>query len=419
MTFLTKSEKTKLLTLLANQENAQYYKGLIENNLPKIHEKILTAKDIYYVPYAGALHIGLNKENTCTNAKCNNKTKYISFSKGFKEFCSSYCKETNTKISGRPKISPIDSNHILNKSIEFVDSPTKLFPWMKINHPEVHAFCLLNSKTNCTKYSKELYDLINGKHTGCKKCGNPVAFISLNCGYKNYCSNYCQGSCSLVQEKKKNTNIEARGVEFPQQCPKVKAKLVKNNLVKYGVSNVSGLKSVKKTRAATMVERYGSTNAMGNEELRYKASSRSGKSRGAFKEFKLGRRTVSVMGFEPQALNWILSNTNVTPSMLKVDTERLVPYFEYAFDRQTRHYYPDFYIPKLNKIIEVKAKYPILSPTSRQSWYVLRAKRQAVIDAGFDFELLVMREDGSRIELPENWYDLGQASVIKLLRKGR
>lgn len=314
--------------------------------------------------------------------------------------------------------------------------PTALESHIRTNNPQVHVHLKAAQKKYELKYANVLYLLLNGTvRTTCfnPTCNVETEWVGFDEGYRGYCSSKCSNSdpskkvkfvdtCLArfgcinpsqnveVQNKKIATNLKNNGVEFPQQSKEVRRKSVASVKKRYGVTNVSKAPEVKAKRTETMLLRYGSENAMGNEELRHKANINSHASRGHLRYYvKLGKRTVETRGFEPQAIAWLLSNTPVKAKDLFVDTEMLVPRIQYTCRCKKRNYYPDIYVQKFNKIIEVKAVYPLLH--SKESWYMLRRKRKAVIEQGFSFLLLVMTKNGERVPFPTNWYALSRKQV--------
>lgn len=119
------------------------------------------------------------------------------------------------------------------------------------------------------------------------------------------------------------------------------------------------------------------------------------------KEYTLGKKVISVQGYEPQALDLLLTRYKAT--QLIVGKE--VPVFIYDAGERTRRYFPDIFIPSENRIVEVKSTYTLFG--SERTFSTVKKKRDAVILAGYKFNLMLMTENGSRIKLPDNWHDLG------------
>ena len=173
--------------------------------------------------------------------------------------------------------------------------------------PEIHDVVKTTQKKFAITYNEVLYHIFTElPRLGCKFCATETEFVSIDAGYRGYCSYTCSNSdpdkkaksvetsisnCGYenisqspaAKEKKKLTCMKNHGVEYPQQSSKVRRTLERNNKRKYGHANVSSVPEFQDNRAATMLERYGSENAMGNEELRHRAVSRGCASRGRLK----------------------------------------------------------------------------------------------------------------------------------------
>lgn len=129
------------------------------------------------------------------------------------------------------------------------------------------------------------------------------------------------------------------------------------------------------------------------------------------KEVTLQGITVQVQGYEPQALQWLLEYRNVKMKDVAVDSSGNVPVIPYRIGRRNHHYYPDIYIPKFKRIVEVKSSYTLGMLTGRQ-WKKNQAKAKACIESGYKFTLMVMGGDGQRWWIPHNWYDLDRKQVV-------
>ena len=116
------------------------------------------------------------------------------------------------------------------------------------------------------------------------------------------------------------------------------------------------------------------------------------------KEYKLGRRIVQVQGFEPFALDYVLQVKKIKPN--KIYVGRQVPIIEYRkANRQQATHYPDFFIPEQNRLVEVKSVWTFLKGFSD-----LKCKREASVEAGFRYTVLLMSSNGERLPLPKRWY---------------
>jgi hypothetical protein len=111
------------------------------------------------------------------------------------------------------------------------------------------------------------------------------------------------------------------------------------------------------------------------------------------KAYVLGNSTVLVQGYEPQALDYILAEHNVKPEDIVCGVGSDVPTVKWYDIKGMLHVYrPDIFIPKFNRLIEVKSVYTL--KLSRSS---LKHKAAACNDLGYKFTLLVMDGSGNRL----------------------
>lgn len=92
----------------------------------------------------------------------------------------------------------------------------------------------------------------------------------------------------------------------------------------------------------------------------------------------------------PQALDYILANKNVTSDDIVCGRGSSVPSIPYAHKGRKRVYRPDIFIPKFNRIIEMKSSY-----TFKSQHQLNIVKARACTSAGYKFTLLVMNGDGT------------------------
>lgn len=188
-----------------------------------------------------------------------------------------------------------------------------------------------------------------------------------------------------VQAKIRATNLERRGVEYAAQDPTVMAKVRETMKATYGAEHMLQVPELRAKRDATMVERYGSIHALQNPELAEKMT----KSRFELVPVELSDgRTVDLQGYEPQALEWLLSTdtTFIDPVLGRslhaedmIFGKTNVPEIFYNGHR----YYTDFAVHNSNTLIEVKSPY-----TLRADWDVNLEKFRATIEN--DFALLLV-----------------------------
>jgi predicted DNA-binding protein YlxM (UPF0122 family) len=128
-------------------------------------------------------------------------------------------------------------------------------------------------------------------------------------------------------------------------------------------------------------EKYGVDNPMQLEEHFYTQQ----KSAKKLKSIVIDEKVIYYQGFELLAIYKLLEEGYSINNILNAKGE--VPNFLYYFEGRRRRYYPDIYIPKDNRIIEVKSKW-----TYEQEIDKNLAKRQSVIDAGYRFDFYIMEK---------------------------
>lgn len=130
------------------------------------------------------------------------------------------------------------------------------------------------------------------------------------------------------------------------------------------------------------------------------------------KRFRLGERTVSVLGYEPHALAHLLKK-GVDPKDIRVTRDLDTPVISLPGSRK---HYPDIFIPKRNLIIEVKSLWTLGITRDRLALFNRnKLKVSSALSSGFSYRMWVFNDNGNRIRLPENWHTLSQKRVRKAL----
>jgi hypothetical protein len=128
-------------------------------------------------------------------------------------------------------------------------------------------------------------------------------------------------------------------------------------------------------------------------------------------KYVLGDRTLMVQGYEPQALDYMLTQ-GFTAEEIRCEVEGTVPNIWYRYNKRTRLYIPDMFVLRRNLIIEVKSMSTLgLLNNKRRGWSMTCAKALACHKAGYKFALLLMTAKGQRIKLPKNWVRWSKADV--------
>lgn len=216
---------------------------------------------------------------------------------------------------------------------------------------------------NLTK--KEYYDkFLRKKKEGiCEECGKETKWHE-QWLYWRFCSKKCARQYNL-----KHTNVtENQKRSREQTC-----------LKKFGVKHPFQSIEFQKMCKARMIEKYGAVNPSSIPEFvlkRVRSFQRS-------KAYKLpSGKIVHIQGYEPQFLNYIFSNNLLKEDEIDYGPKPIL--YQIIGESFKRSYYPDFYIPKFNLIVEIKSDFV----RDKLDTYYLE-KRDTTIKSGFDYICIV------------------------------
>lgn len=233
------------------------------------------------------------------------------------------------------------------------------------------------SHKNWTK--KDYYDVHIGTMSNVCRCGAQKKFRNIQEGYRLYCSHKCKGvyvdygRCNLGR-KQSESHILKRLANTNQINKEAKRK--KTMMALYGVSSPSELPTHKEKVKATSLERYGTEHPHQNRNV---------KSGVTWKKIVVEGREFHVQGYEDLFLKSLSSFD------LRVDDvvhgKANCPQFKWVDESGKTHiYFPDFFIPTRNLIIEVKSAW-----TLKQSQVANDKKFSAVKDSGYNFMCVVYK----------------------------
>lgn len=202
-------------------------------------------------------------------------------------------------------------------------------------------------------------------------------------------------------EKARETLKERYGVSNPMDIVGVKEKREQFFLEKYGVINPSSNEQVKQKRIQTMLERHGVEhnfinwqdkieakhgvrNAAHIPEVAEKICSNRFKTKHAY--VLDSGETIYLQGYETFGLDYLKESHQESDILYK---KRDMPKIWYFFDKKKRKYYPDFFIPTQNLVVEVKSLY-----TLSRDYEQIQAKIQATNRTGYNLLLLVFEKNG-------------------------
>lgn len=187
------------------------------------------------------------------------------------------------------------------------------------------------------------------------------------------------------KEKSKKTKLEKYGTENYNNSKKASLSRIARTIEDKNASN--------QQRRATNLERYGIENVL----LSKTTPSKINKGNSSIKDYRLpSGKTIGVRGHEPFALDVIFNDLKYQESDVIIHNDYsayAIEIFEYeAVNRHQMKYYPDIYIPKENKIIEVKSQW--WWDGNGAEAYKSRLennlrKRKIVLDKGYTYEVWI------------------------------
>jgi hypothetical protein len=212
-----------------------------------------------------------------------------------------------------------------------------------------------------------------------------------------------------VREKGKETNLKLYGVENPFQNEIIKQQIKFTCLNKYGVEHHLKLDEFKEKQKETCLERYKVENPLQNKEIKEKQEKTCLEkygvknvshnsdivdkiSKNAYKRkeiVKSNGEIIYLQGYEPQAYkilieiykeDEIITSNKLKPEILWKDSE----------DKKHR-YFPDFYIPKDNLIIEIKSIYTYTLDSKQEK---IEKTTKAVKELGYKYEIWILNQKG-------------------------
>jgi hypothetical protein len=187
-----------------------------------------------------------------------------------------------------------------------------------------------------------------------------------------------------IKEKIKITNLINLGVEYPMQSEEVKNKSKETCLKKYGEDNISKTSQMKEKSRETCLKIYGTEYPMQNQDFMEKVQNNAKK----YKEYKFPSGNIRmIQGYEPFALDLLIK----TYTEEEIFTDRkFIPTIIYEFESKKCKYFPDIYIPKDNKIIEVKSTWTYKCKLDK-----IQEKSLATKSQGYNYEIWIFDDKGN------------------------
>jgi hypothetical protein len=207
---------------------------------------------------------------------------------------------------------------------------------------------------------------------------------------------------AIQSEHYKNKSIQSclskYCVKYPIQLPFFKQKRELTNMFKYGVKSCIQLSFFKNKRIQTSLKRYGVVNGIQNKEIKQKRENNCFEKYGVkytvqlsnpYKKYKLKMYIFPngpiqyVQGYEPFALDDLVDHGYTSDEILTCRSD--VPSIWYlGSDGKQHRYFVDIYIPKINKMIEVKSLY-----TYNKHLDTVQLKAKECIKQGYLYEIWI------------------------------
>jgi hypothetical protein len=216
------------------------------------------------------------------------------------------------------------------------------------------------------------------------KCGKEETkrFEMLNQNRLPYCK---ECSAFVVEERKRKYFLEKYGVDNPSKLPEVLEKIKETGLRNYG-DHPKRTKEVQEKWMETCFQKYGG-HPNQNPDIQEKLE----KSSYRFKNYTLpSGKIVRIQGYEDKALYTLLKSYKEEDIILG---RKNIPRIEYFIDDTKHIYYPDFFIPKENKIIEVKSEW-----TCKLKRSYVEEKAEATARAGYICEVWIYNTTGKSLK---------------------
>jgi hypothetical protein len=309
----------------------------------------------------------INYNCKCNN-NCNKKFIYLVYNTGaFCKTCvntikSKKIKETNLTRYGVENVS--QNNDIKNKKNDTYMEHYGMHPKkVKEVNDKYKKTCLEKYGVDNVSKVKEIKDKIKNVFTE-KYNGHPMYNDEIkNKITENFITKYGDhpNRTADIKEKTKITFLHKFG-GYPTQHPDIIEKRKQTCLQKYGVEHPSQCIEVNK-----------------KNQLNSKK----------YKKYTLpSGKIINIQGYENYAIDELLKLYSEEDI---ISDRKDIPRIQYKHQEKNKYYFPDIFVPKENKIIEVKSEW-----TYKRN-YNLELKADATKLAGYIYEIWVYNRKGNRI----------------------
>lgn len=173
----------------------------------------------------------------------------------------------------------------------------------------------------------------------------------------------------FFQHKYKKIMLQKYGVDSPLKSESIRKKWKNTMLQRYGVDNPLKSEKIYEKYKNTIIKKYGVEYLMQNKEI-FNKQQKSAFARHKYKESNLHYQGTYELDFLEKCSN-----------MLEIENG---PTIKYDYDSKKRIYYPDFYLPKYNLIVEIKSSW-----TYNMHLDINLKKEKECIKKGFNFIFVI------------------------------
>lgn len=216
-------------------------------------------------------------------------------------------------------------------------------------------------------------------------CGNDARFLIGKKMIPCCCSSLY--SCSAIQARKQLIVQKCLGtLTCSYGCSSPANFLIGVDKTPCCSKTISSCLGIRSKTVSTNIRVWGTPCTLMNPEVQKKGWARLS----APKIFTLpSGRVISLRGYEPEVLQHLLT-TRYSESDFDFDTNLSIDYTS-PITGNPSSYYPDFYLPKLNKVIEVKSEYTYaLGPDSYEG--VTNLAKAAAAKQKYDFSFAIWKD---------------------------
>lgn len=240
--------------------------------------------------------------------------------------------------------------------------------------------------SNCRdNMSERIYWIYNDiwDYPTCPECGKRFRprFHGWKYAYKNqvFCSMKCLNRSDYHKDLCCDNRFERTGYRYSLQNPEHKEKLRLICQEAHGVDHFYQSEKMKQSSRDTCLVRYGVESSAQVPEF-FEKSQRYRTKQATLPSGKM----INFQGYEIVAITELLKTYSEEDIILG---RKDIPKFRYVQDEKEHIYFADIYIPADNLIIEVKSAW-----TWKKYLEKNLIKQQAVLDAGFNYEVWICNE---------------------------